>query len=72
MAHLRYFVFDDQSTWKIDLNGQLYGDFRSEQEAVSKAIENAFSNSMSGHKTDILVRDKATGHFKVAWSYGRG
>jgi hypothetical protein len=50
MAHLRYLVFDDHSVWKIDFNGQLYGDFRSEQEAVSKAIENAFSNSMSGHK----------------------
>lgn len=72
MSHLRYFVFDDQGAWKIDLNGQLYGDFRSEQEAISKAIENAFSNSMGGHKAEILIRDKVTGDFKVAWSYGRG
>jgi hypothetical protein len=72
MAHLRYFVVDDQSVWKIDFNGQLYGDFQSEREAVSNAIEKAFSDSMSGHKADILIRDKVTGHFKVAWSYGRG
>jgi hypothetical protein len=71
MAHLRYFVLDDQNAWKIDLNGELYGNFRSEQEAVSKAIENAFSKSMSGHKAEILIRDKVTGQFKVAWSYGR-
>ena len=71
MAHLQYFVFDDRDTWKINFNGQVYGDFRSEQEAISKAIENAFANSMSGHKTDILVRDKINGQYKIAWSYGR-
>jgi preprotein translocase subunit SecF len=71
MAHLRYFVFDEQSNWKIDFNGKIYGNFRSEQEAVSKAIEEAFSKSMSGHKAEILIRDKATGQFKLAWSYGR-
>jgi hypothetical protein len=71
MSHLRYFVLDDQGSWKIGFNGQLYGDFRSEQEALSKAIESAFSDSMSGHKADILIRDKGTDHFKVAWSYGR-
>ena len=71
MAHLRYFVFDDHSDWKIDFNGKIYGNFRSEQEAMSKAIEEAFSNSMSGHKAEILIRDKATGQFKLAWSYGR-
>ena len=72
MAHLQYFVFDDHGAWKVDFDGQLYGDFQSEQEAISKATESAFSNSMSGHKAEILLRDKVTGHFRVAWSYGRG
>jgi hypothetical protein len=71
MAHLRYFVSDELSQWNIDFNGQRYGAYRSEQEAVSKAIEKAFEASMSGHKAEILVRDKSTGQFKVAWSYGR-
>lgn len=71
MAHLKYFVFEEQNDWKIGFNGQVLGDFLSEQAAMSKAIERAFSNSMRGHKADILVRDKATGAFKVAWSYGR-
>ena len=71
MAHLRYFVFSEQDNWKINFDGQIYGDFGSEQEAVSKAVESAFAKSMGGHKVEILVRDKATGGFKVAWSYGR-
>jgi len=71
MAHLRYFVFGDQTDWKIDFNGQVYGEYRSEQEAISKAIEDAFTKSMSGHQAEILVRDEKTGKFKVAWRYGR-
>ena len=71
MAHLRYFVTDDHNQWNIDFDGRRYGAYRSEQEAVSKAIEKAFQDSMSGHKAEILVRDKITGQFKVAWSYGR-
>jgi hypothetical protein len=71
MAHLRYFVFEEQSNWKIGLDGQVLGGFLSEQAAMSTAIERAFSNSMHGHKAEILVRDKNTGAFKVAWSYGR-
>ena len=71
LAHLRYFVFEDQSDWKIGLDNQVIGNFLSEQAALSTAIERAFSNSMRGHKAEILVRDKDTGAFKVAWRYGR-
>lgn len=71
MDHLRYFIFNEQSDWKIEFDGQVFGDFRSEQEAMSKAIENAFLHSMKGYKVDILIQDKMTGQFKLAWSYGR-
>ena len=71
MAHLRYFVFEDHSHWKVGIDGQVLGDYRSEQAAMSSAIERAFSHSMRGHKAEILVRDKDSGAFKVAWSYGR-
>jgi len=71
MAHLQYFVFEDQSHWKIGCDGQVSGDFPTEQAAVSRAIERAFFNSMRGHRAEILVRDGNTGAFKVAWSYGR-
>jgi hypothetical protein len=71
MAHLQYFIFEDHHHWKIGCDGQIFGDFASEQAAMSRAIERAFSNSMRGHKAEILVRDQKTGAFKVAWSYGR-
>jgi len=71
MANTRYFIFEDHNHWRIDFGGRTYGDFKNEQQALSKAIEQAFADSMRGHKAEILVRDERTGQFKVAWTYGR-
>jgi hypothetical protein len=70
MAHLKYLIVYAQGQWKINHNGQLYGSYQTEKQAVSSAIEAAFSDSMRGHKVEVLTQDRL-GELKAVCSYGR-
>jgi len=70
MAHLQYLVLYDQGQWKISHDDRFYGSYETEQQAVSRAMEEAFSNSMNGHKAEVLSKD-LMGEFMVECSYGR-
>ena len=70
MAHLQYLIVGDQGQWKISHNGQVFGNFQTEEQAISCAVEAAFSSSMNGHKAEVLTRDKL-GELKVVCLYGR-
>ena len=70
VAHLKYLVLNDRGRWNINCQGQTLGTYQSEQQAISKAIEAAFSNSMRGHKVEVLTQG-LLGELKVVCTYGR-
>ena len=70
MAHLKYLVVFDLGRWKINHDGRLFGAYDTEQEAVSSAMELAFSHSMKGHKVEVLTRDRLGG-LRAICTYGR-
>jgi hypothetical protein len=70
MAHLKYLIVSDQGQWKINHDGQVFGNYQSEQQAISRAMEAAFSSAMSGHKAEVVTQGRL-GELKVVCVYGR-
>ena len=70
MAHLKYLIVSDRGQWSIHCGGQVLGSYQTEKQAVSHAIEVAFSNSMRGHKVEVLTQG-LLGELKVVCAYGR-
>ena len=70
MARAQYFVANHQGQWKITLNGQQFGPYLSQEDAISKAVDAAQSSGLAGHDAQVLVQG-VNNDFVLRWTYGR-
>ena len=67
MSLFQYFVLLQKDQWVFTANGQHWGPYRSEDEAVGEAIRCA---RQSGEHAQVLV-ECANGQFRTEWTAGQ-
>jgi hypothetical protein len=65
-----YYVVLDLGEWKIRLNNQDYGPYRTEAAAIRTAVDAAHGSGNNGHAAKVLVRGKDH-KFRTKWTYGQ-
>jgi hypothetical protein len=65
-----YLVAREREGWFIDFDGERFGPYISEREALLFAIEAAHALGLKGEPTRVLSRDEI-GEHNVAWTYGQ-
>jgi len=68
-AHTRYLVARQEDGWVISFNGEQFGPYKSEREALLFAIDAAQKLGEQGGAAQVLLADES-GEAKSAWSYG--
>lgn len=69
MARLHYFVVLHEGHWKINYEGQHYGSYLTQREAIHAAVQSAHNAGQKGHDAQVLVQ--GTDHkFRTEWTYG--
>ena len=68
--HTSYVVVRREDVWFIQFNGQEYGPYKTEREALLFAIDAAHKLGEKGAETQVLGVDEA-GKTRPAWTYGR-
>jgi hypothetical protein len=66
----RYLVVRHQDAWLIKFDGEEYGPYASEREAMLFAIDAAQKLGEQGEDTEVLRIDEY-GDTQLAWTYGR-
>jgi hypothetical protein len=69
MARTQYFVVLHQHEWKVKLNGEHYGPFRTQDAAIEAAVNVAQSTGAKGGDAQVLVQG-ARNRFRTEWTYG--
>jgi Uncharacterized protein conserved in bacteria (DUF2188) len=69
MTRRQYFVVLHEGKWKITFEGQRYGPYRTQEEAIDIAREWARQSAAQGHPSQVLVQGR-DGQFRVEWTYG--
>jgi Uncharacterized protein conserved in bacteria (DUF2188) len=65
-----YYVVLDQSEWKIRLNNQDYGPYRTQEAAFRAAVDAAQGSGKNGQAAKVLVRGEDH-KFRTKWTYGQ-
>jgi hypothetical protein len=65
----RYLVVRQEDVWFIRFEGEEYGPYRTEREAMLFAIDAANKLGEQGEKTEVLVLNE-DGATQPAWTYG--
>jgi hypothetical protein len=63
-----YLVAREREGWFIDFDGERFGPYISEREALLFAIDAAHALGLKGEPTRVLSRDE-TGGRNIAWTY---
>jgi uncharacterized protein DUF2188 len=66
---LRYFVVHDKGQWKINFQGQHYGPYFTQGQAIADAANAARRDHSQGFDAEVLVQNER-GRFRVEWTYG--
>lgn len=69
MARLRYFIVKHQGEWKIKYDGEHYGPYKTQRDAMQAAINAAHKLGSQGHDSQVLVQN-ANNEFRAEWTYG--
>lgn len=71
MPQSRYFVIrDTDEQWTIRFEGEQFGPYRSQSEAMLFAIEAAQKLGERGAPAEVCLMG-LNGHFRPEWAYGR-
>jgi hypothetical protein len=70
LSHTRYIVVRQGDLWCIKFDGEEYGPYNSEREAMLFAIEAAHTLARHGEPTQVLVLDEG-GETHPQWTSGR-
>ncbi len=65
----RYLVVRQEDVWFIKFDGEEYGPYKSEREAMLFAIDAAHKLGEQGEETEVLKLDE-NGEPQPAWRYG--
>jgi hypothetical protein len=68
--HTRYLVARQEDGWVIKFNGEEYGPYKSEREALLFAIDAAHKLGEQGGEAQVLLADES-GDVQPAWTYGQ-
>lgn len=68
MAREQYFIILENNEWKISFNGEHYGPYPNQLEAVEAAIDAAHAMGEIGINAQVLVQEGAD-KFKSKWAY---
>jgi hypothetical protein len=68
-APQRYLVVRQEDIWFIKFDGEEYGPYKTEQEAMLFAIDAANKLGEQGEKTQVLQMDQ-NGEAQLVWRYG--
>jgi hypothetical protein len=69
MSRRQYFVVLHQSQWMINFEGQRYGPYKTQQDAIDIARKWARQSADQGYPSQVLVQGR-DGQFRVEWTYG--
>ena len=65
-----YWVLRQEDVWFISFNGDEYGPYKSEREAMLFAVDAANKLGEQGEETQVLVMDE-NGDAQPAWTFGQ-
>jgi hypothetical protein len=68
--HTRYLVVRQEDVWFIKFDGEEYGPYKTEREAMLFAIDAAHKLGEQGEDTQVLLIDEQ-GEVQPAWTYGQ-
>jgi hypothetical protein len=68
--YVRYLIVRQGNIWFIKFDGEEYGPYKTEREAVMFAIDAANKLGEQGEKTQVLQIDESD-EAKILWSYGQ-
>ena len=67
--HTRYIVVGQGDVWFIKFDGEEYGPYKTEREAILFAADAAHKLGNQGEATQVLLVDE-NGEAQPAWTYG--
>jgi hypothetical protein len=68
--HTRYLVVRQDDVWFIKFDGEEYGPYKTEREALLFAIDAAHKLGQRGEETQVLLVDE-NGNARAAWTHGQ-
>lgn len=68
MAREQYFIIVENNEWKISFNGEHYGPYPNQQQAVEAAIDAAYAMGEIGINAQVLTQD-GDDKFQSKWLY---
>jgi Uncharacterized protein conserved in bacteria (DUF2188) len=68
MAREQYFIIVENNEWKISFNGEHYGPYPNQQQAIEAAIDAAYAMGEIGINAQVLIQD-ADHKFQSKWLY---
>jgi len=68
--HTRYLVVRQENVWFIKFDGEEYGPYNSEREALLFAIDAAHNLGEQGEEAQVLLIDES-GEAHPAWTYAQ-
>jgi hypothetical protein len=71
LAQARYLVSPYEGEWTIVLDGERYGPYPSQSEALQAAIAAAQGSGELGYDAEVLIEGQ-NGEFFPEWSYASG
>jgi uncharacterized protein DUF2188 len=69
MARAQYFVVLHENQWKIKHNGQHYGPYRTQADAIRASVDAAHKAGEQGGDAQVLVQGE-NNQFRTEWTYG--
>ena len=70
MARAQYVVVLHDNEWKISFNGQHYGPYNSQRDAIRVAVDTAHKAGGQGFDAQVLVQGTNQNQFRTEWTYG--
>lgn len=70
MPDHRYFVVQQDGSWRIRFRDGDFGPYRSREEAVMFAVDAAQQLGEKGEATEVCLMGE-NGHFRPEWTFGR-
>ena len=55
MSRTRLLVINDRGQWKINLNGQHRGPYKTQRDAIRAAVNAAHAEALKGNDAQVLV-----------------
>lgn len=69
MVRVRYFVMLHKGEWKVALNGEQFGPYATQEEAMRTAVDAAHKMGKAGHDAHVLVQGRDQ-KFRTEWTSG--